>query len=1553
MADAKKNSPKRHKLILMVELALNVLVASALFRVNKGLLLLLPTSLNHCSGQPVKRVLIWALLSLFLCMGWGSVQAQTYFGNQSAYSSPSSFPLSSAGVTYDARFTMPTPTRNLTSVQIAGYLTGSCPTYQLILYQDDGTANHFHSATQAGIGVNSTFGGSYYSGSPAWGITPQTLTAGLIYHLVVNYISGTVDAADYFAPGYSIPNFQYIPATQALDPYYNLLGYSAGAWTTIGGSPTFILGFSDGSYFGDPWDTYNLPQVYGNGGTANYAGEVFQLTTGDLYTSQVSVWVGRTGSPADNLYFTLEDQTMGVTLSQGFFAPFGAVNTVPGWVTGNFNGILRLTNGHTFRLWFSSPSSTGTAYYSFPSGATTSAPASLSYDSTNSYMTNTTTGGSFWSTNSSADMGFRFNIATAPTATPTPVSNPYFGDQSVGQLPFGSFPLNSTTQRFDYRFTLRGSRTVNTLYLGGSSLGTPVTYTVGLQQDDGTGKPNGTFIVSSNVTLGNYFSNNTINIPPIPLVDGTVYHMVIQWSGLGPAPSGSNYFSPNYGNTYYNYVPFDQYPDPQLNVMSDTGSGFAQGVGGVSKTPMFGLGDISGSYFGVPFDTYGYGNFINGNGTIPQNDDNESAEYFQSTSAVPIQVDKVGVWASWRGTIPADSLYYRLEDLTQGVTMDQGILAKPAAGSSTTSWLEAKLPFPMIILPGDQYRLSLRSPGSVSPNDWDTIMSANTVGLYSATYNGLNSYFALSSTGDTGFGSSSAYDLNFRFQLNTSPTPTITPIPTITPTPQAGVGAGWSQDTTGPFFPPHFGHSSVAFPKAGNPAMWVIGGQGSSGVTNDTWYSLNGTGWNLANANCAFPARSNQTSVVFQGKMWVIGGYNGASYLNDVWNSSDGVNWTSVPQTAPFTNRGYHASVVYNNRIWVVGGYGGSYLNDVWCSSDGANWTQVTAAAPWQARNAQSMVVFDAGTGSGPQMWLIGGINSGGSAMHDVWYSSDGANWIQATANAAFPIRYAHSSVVYGNQMWVIGGYGGSYLQDVWSSSNGLIWNLATGAAFPVRAYQSSLVFNNQLWALGGSNGSPLNEVWFSPAPPPISWFYNSYIYQSGGSSNAGIWQTVNGAAETTDAVTLSYSGGSIPLPYNSIVNISGTNYAKYSNLVNFPYTPGQAYTITSVTSQGTATGSGVAPGGFTFAPDGSGVTWAVNGNSYSSVQVLDPSSTQVFTNTGTGISPVAIPGSTYTTYGNYTFNTEVQSTAVLNNLDSNSAMIIYQFGNNTYNYAAPTATPTATPTPPAWTYSISSSVTYTGASPVNASFPIMVMVGTDPNPQNFAGSNWYAQVTVNGANFTVQVPSAGTYYLTAYLDTFSSNQYQPAPGDPYVYFSQQYTKPLAGIAVSGTAGIAAVTIDGSHLMSGVTGVMTYNGAQGTLDNTHPGNVGVFFDANLLYSALNGHSGNNRVSSSGSSYSIPLDPGAYYMNAYVDENNNQKEDTGEPYQIYNGICSGSGSPVVVAANSVVPVNFPLSDTCTNYNTPTATPAPANQLQGNVQYTEGRALSVRTCRSAFS
>jgi hypothetical protein len=100
------------------------------------------------------------------------------------------------------------------------------------------------------------------------------------------------------------------------------------------------------------------------------------------------------------------------------------------------------------------------------------------------------------------------------------------------------------------------------------------------------------------------------------------------------------------------------------------------------------------------------------------------------------------------------------------------------------------------------------------------------------------------------------------------------------------------------------------------------------------------------------------------------------------------------------------------------------------------------------------------------KMWVIGGYD--GSAFSDKCYSSiDGINWISI---GILPIGIQqHSSVVFNDKMWVIGGYTSSDSRKVYSSSDGITWTESGTDALPVATKgHSSIVFNNKMWVIGG-----------------------------------------------------------------------------------------------------------------------------------------------------------------------------------------------------------------------------------------------------------------------------------------------------------------------------------------------------------------------------------------------------------------------------------------------------------------------------------------------------
>ncbi|MGA2141237.1 MAG: kelch repeat-containing protein [Brevinematales bacterium] len=77
----------------------------------------------------------------------------------------------------------------------------------------------------------------------------------------------------------------------------------------------------------------------------------------------------------------------------------------------------------------------------------------------------------------------------------------------------------------------------------------------------------------------------------------------------------------------------------------------------------------------------------------------------------------------------------------------------------------------------------------------------------------------------------------------------------------------------------------------------------------------------------------------------------------------------------------------------------------------------------------------------------------------------DGSYWVCAVTNAAFPARYGHTSLVFNNMIWVIGGYTSSGVtNDVWYSADGTFWECATNSnPFVAKLKQSCVVFNNYM----------------------------------------------------------------------------------------------------------------------------------------------------------------------------------------------------------------------------------------------------------------------------------------------------------------------------------------------------------------------------------------------------------------------------------------------------------------------------------------------------------
>ncbi|MFA6032274.1 MAG: kelch repeat-containing protein [Myxococcota bacterium] len=354
-------------------------------------------------------------------------------------------------------------------------------------------------------------------------------------------------------------------------------------------------------------------------------------------------------------------------------------------------------------------------------------------------------------------------------------------------------------------------------------------------------------------------------------------------------------------------------------------------------------------------------------------------------------------------------------------------------------------------------------------------------------------------TEDTGAGDTGAVDTGMG-DIGTGDTGTDSGIPDAGTTdagPDSGVADSGTDGGTdsGPSFRwtqsnfgfHRYGHSTVVF----KDRLWVIGGiyQDINLVplsSNDVWNSADGITWTQVKPNNAngFPARDHHTSTVHDGKMWVIGGgvqtdRDNRKLFNDVWYSTDGVGWTQAKpdDTNGFSPREGLSSVEFGGKLWVTAGqWEDGQLNDVWFSQDGSSWeAAVEDGAPgFTPRTGHTSVVFD------NKIWVIAGYWANGGPRNDVWMSTDGITWEQAKPNdlAGFANRYEHSSVVFGGELWVIGGWkydktAEKFLNfsDVWSSVNGVDWvrrKADDASAFAGRFGHTSAAHGGNLWVISG-----------------------------------------------------------------------------------------------------------------------------------------------------------------------------------------------------------------------------------------------------------------------------------------------------------------------------------------------------------------------------------------------------------------------------------------------------------------------------------------------------
>jgi len=285
----------------------------------------------------------------------------------------------------------------------------------------------------------------------------------------------------------------------------------------------------------------------------------------------------------------------------------------------------------------------------------------------------------------------------------------------------------------------------------------------------------------------------------------------------------------------------------------------------------------------------------------------------------------------------------------------------------------------------------------------------------------------------------------------------------------------WDNISVANPFPGRSAHKSIVF----KGKLWVIGGWNGSTAFNDIWSSKNGKKWNMITNNAPFCKRAGFSLTKFRNNLWLIGGLcfdknKNIKDLNDIWKSKDGIHWEEVTSHAPFCPRGGHSAIVFHNSLLVISGI--AKKSNIWKTNDGIHWNKIKSNPEFGARGGHATLVFRG------KLWTIGGFyvdkENNFKSLSDVWNSIDGITWEKVVEETSFFAGGGHSSVIFNNKIWIMGGFRKS--GSIFSSPDGIHWNqVEKSGEFGERVAHTSVSFKNAIWVIGGYNGAGYkDDIW-------------------------------------------------------------------------------------------------------------------------------------------------------------------------------------------------------------------------------------------------------------------------------------------------------------------------------------------------------------------------------------------------------------------------------------------------------------------------------------------
>jgi N-acetylneuraminic acid mutarotase len=303
----------------------------------------------------------------------------------------------------------------------------------------------------------------------------------------------------------------------------------------------------------------------------------------------------------------------------------------------------------------------------------------------------------------------------------------------------------------------------------------------------------------------------------------------------------------------------------------------------------------------------------------------------------------------------------------------------------------------------------------------------------------------------------------------------------------------WHQvrDQQGHIYTPRTGHAVIVW----NHCFYLMGGTDENARQNDIYrYDVRKRIWALVGpaSGHAPSARSGSKAVICRDSIFFFGGYTkkDGDYFNDLFEFNiPRAHWSRIDAMDRPSVRTDHSCIMYEASMYIFGGFdASSRFSDLHqYSIDDRKWLEIpaTGSTP-MGRFGHSAVVHMSG------MFVFGGWN-GHDTLDDLYeFSLTTKHWYSIPGRGDMPpSRYRHSAAVYGCCMFIFGGV--DKRQERFSDLFEFNFDTRSWARLKTfgdpptaRTFHCAVMYGGEMYILGGFDGQRRNDMYRIAMPEQL-----------------------------------------------------------------------------------------------------------------------------------------------------------------------------------------------------------------------------------------------------------------------------------------------------------------------------------------------------------------------------------------------------------------------------------------------------------------------------------